>query len=129
MEEESKDKNIKILLLEDENALAQLYLKKLVGAGFEVRLFEEADDLLASLGDYKPDLAFLDHALHGENKSGLDVIPALKEANPNMTIVMLSNYSEFQMEKEAKEAGAADYLLKINTPPSALVNYAEKLNA
>jgi len=129
MEEESKDtKNFKILLLEDEDALAQLYMRKLTQAGYEVRLFEKADQLLKEIGDYKADLAFLDHALHGENKSGLDVIPALKEVNPEMTIVMLSNYSEFQMEKQAKEAGASDYLLKINTPPSALVSYADKLS-
>lgn len=130
MPEGRKPKNtVKILLLEDEDVLANLYLKKLEDAGFDVRLYEETDKLLEELGSFNPDIAFLDHALHGENKSGLDVIPALRKQNPKMKIVMLSNYSEFQMEQVARKAGASDYLLKINTPPGILVKHAEKLSA
>jgi len=117
----------KIFLLEDEQALASLYMSKLADAGFEVKLFDEVDKLIEASKSFKADVAFLDQSLHGAKKSGLDVIPSLKECNPKMQIVILSNYSEFQMEKAAKKAGADDYLLKINTSPNALVDYVKKL--
>lgn len=119
--------NKKVVLLEDEATLANLYMSKLKEAGFEVMLFEGVDELIRGIDNFKADVAFLDHALHGAEKSGLDVIPALKKSNPKMKVAMLSNYSEFQMEQKAKEAGADDYLLKINTSPATLVSYAEEL--
>ena len=117
----------RIILLEDEDALAILYQKKLLNEGYDVRLYKTTDELLESFKDFNPDLALLDHALHGEKKSGLDIIPILKKQNPSIIIVMLSNYSKFQMEKDARKAGAHDYLLKINTSPAFLVGYVKNL--
>ena len=128
MKEGSKDIiGIKILLLEDEIVLADLYSKKLTEAGFQVRVHANVDGLLEQFEDFDPDVAFLDYSLRGDDKSGIDIIPILKKKKPAILIVMLSNYSEFQMEKRAKEAGAVDYLLKINTPPALLVEYTKKL--
>lgn len=117
----------KIIFLEDEVTLARLYTDKLKKADFEVISYTDVNTLIKNLDTLEVDIAFLDYSLHGESMSGADVIPVIKEKHPNIKIIMLSNYSEFQMEKEAKEAGADDYLLKINTPPAALVAYAEKL--
>lgn len=117
----------KVVFLEDEKTLANLYMSKLKEAGFTVELFETAEDLMEKCDSVQPDVAFLDQALHGAKKSGLAVIPSLRKCNPEMKIIVLSNYSEFQMEKEAKKAGADDYLLKLDTPPSALVEYLKKL--
>ncbi len=117
----------KVIFLEDEKALSKLYVSKLKEAGFKVTLFESAEDLIEKCESIKPDAAILDQALHGAEKSGLDAIPKLRECNPDMKIVIFSNYSEFQMKSEAKKAGADDYLLKLETPPPALVNYLKKL--
>ena len=116
-----------VVFLEDEKALATLYMGKLKDEGFKVQLFEVAEELIEKCDAIKPDAAFLDQALHGAAKSGLDVIPALRKCNPDMKIIVLSNYSEFQMKQEAKKAGADDYLLKIDTPPAKLVEYLKKL--
>lgn len=117
----------RIVILEDEAAIARLYADKLTEAGFEVKLFEEPEGLLAICDSFKPEVAFIDHTLHGAKQTGISVIPALKKCTPGVIVVMLSNYSAFQMEKEAKKAGASDYLLKIDTPPSLLVTYVKKL--
>lgn len=123
----SEERKHKVILLEDEETLGRLYHKTMMAAGFDVKLYTDTTKLLKDLSKFVPDIAFLDHALHGESKSGLEVIPELRKRNPKMKIVILSNYSEFQMEQAAKKAGADDYLLKINTPPPALAKYAEKL--
>ena len=117
----------KIIFLEDEKTLARLYTDKLEQAGFEVISYTDINTLIKDLDTLEADIAFLDYSLHGETMSGADIIPLVRESHLEIKIVMLSNYSEFQMEKEAKEAGADDYLLKINTPPAALVAYAKKL--
>jgi len=119
----------KILFLEDEVALANLYYKKLSEAGHQVRLYRESRELLDSYKAFKADVAFLDNTLKGEVKSGMDLIPVLKKYNPTIKIAMLSNHSEFQMEAAARKAGADDYLLKINMSPRQLVDYVDKLFA
>ena len=92
-----------------------------------VKLFERAEDLIEKCDAIKPDLAFLDQALHGAARSGFDTIPALRKCNKDMKIIILSNYSEFQMREQAKRAGADDYLLKLDTPPAKLIEYIKKL--
>jgi len=113
----------KIIFLEDDQNLAKLYVGKLRNAGYQVELCESTDELLKTIADFKPDLAFLDHALHGEGKSGFDVIEPLKKGNPDIKVIMLSNYSDFQMREATLQQGAIDYLVKLNTSPSDLVNY------
>lgn len=119
----------KILLLEDELALAKLYYKKLAEAGHDVKLCTETKELLDEYEDFKADAAFLDNTIRGERTSGMDLIPILKRSNPKIKIAMLSNHSEFHMEKAAREAGAQDYILKINMSPTQLVTYVDKLFA
>jgi DNA-binding NtrC family response regulator len=116
-----------VIVLEDEEAIGKLYKKKLEEAGFTVKYYQVADKLNKDVKKIKADLAFLDMAIQDGDMSGLDMITVLKEVNPDIKVAMLSNYSEFQMEDEAKKAGADDYLLKINTPPSALAEYASRL--
>ena len=116
----------RIIFLEDDTILAGFYTKKLVSAGYEVKLCENTEDFLKAITTFKPDLAFLDHALRGENQSGFEMIPPLKAANPDVKVVMLSNYSKFQMEETTKDSGAMDYLVKLETSPSDLVQHAKK---
>lgn len=117
----------KIILLEDEIALANLYYKKLSEAGHEVKLCTEIQELIDSCESFQADAAFLDNTLHGEERSGMDLIPLLKQTNPMIKIAMLSNYSEFQLKTAALKAGANAYLLKINTSPNQLVAYVDQL--
>ncbi len=127
MEQNKSRAPIRVLFLEDEDVLATLYCKKLEEAGYLVKLCRDAEGLIDSHEAFEPDVAFLDHALHGKNQSGMEMIPILKKAKPDVKIVMLSNYSAFQMEQDARKAGAIDYLLKINISPNELVNYTNKL--
>ena len=117
----------KIILLEDEEILGGIYKKNLEAAGYDViwvRTTEETEKVAKS---FKADVALLDHGISGEDKTGIDTIASLKKDLPNLKIVILSNYSQFQLEQKANKAGAVDYLIKIDTPPDVLVNYVNKL--
>ncbi len=116
-----------ILILEDEPILANIYKKNLEAAGFNVKCAVSVDEASKLLSKFKPDLALLDHGIRGEEEAGLDFIPRIKKVLPGVKIVMLSNYSNQQIQEDAKQAGVDDYLIKLNTPPKVLVEYVKKL--
>lgn len=117
----------KILIIEDETILAKLYKKKLEENGFEVKWISRLNVLEKTLLELKPQIVLLDNSLHGEDKSGLDFIPKIQKISPEAKIIMLSNYSDFHLKETALTKGAYDYFVKIDTPPSSIANYLQKL--
>lgn len=117
----------KILILEDEPVLANIYKKNLEASGYIVECAESVELAIKLLDKYEPDLALVDHGIRGEEEAGLDFVPKLRKLLPNAKIIMLSNYNHHNIQAEAKEAGVDDYLIKLNTPPKVLVEYVTKL--
>ncbi len=116
----------RILILEDEATLAQMYADKLIEAGFEVKIFHKTDGLKEECENFKPDIAFVDYTLEGSSDSGTAAIPLVRKCNQEMKVVMLTNYSTSELKKGKKSAEADDFLLKINTPPDVLVAYVKQ---
>ena len=117
----------KIFLLEDEPVLLELYCKSFIAAGYHVISASSLKEAKIKLSDARPDIAFIDHGIKHEEKSGINVIKDLKELNPQIQIVMLTNYSHQELKNECRDAGANDFLIKINNPPKALLTYTQKL--
>ena len=116
----------KIFLLEDESLLGQIYKKKLE-TFFEVKWVTSLDHLIDEATSYFPDLIILDHGIRGEKKTGSDFILDLKKHLPKAKIVILSNYSQFELEEKALRMGAEKYLLKIDTSPQVLLDVCKEL--
>ncbi len=117
----------KILILEDEEILLNLYSKKLEGAGYIVEKAINVLDARKLIENNKFDLALIDHGLRGQEESGLSFVPQLKHKNPNVKAVILTNFSGNDFEKEARKAGADDLIIKLNMPPSQLPDYLKRL--
>jgi len=117
----------KVVILEDELILAKLYQKKLTSAGYDVQTVENVDSAINVVKEYKPDLILVDHGIRGKDKSGLDFIVEVKKISPDVVAVMLTNYSHNKLKDEVTKAGAADFLIKLNTSPQILVEYVDKL--
>ena len=111
----------KVLLLEDEEKLAQFYTKELEENDYEVVVVTHTDALVEKIKTYTPDIVLLDHGLHDDEKTGLDLLPEVRKTLPNAQIFMLSNYSHFHLEKKVLQAGGQGYFVKTNTPPDLLV--------
>jgi DNA-binding response OmpR family regulator len=112
----------KILLVEDEKILSQMYLGKFREAGFEVILASSAEEGLELVKKEQPDLVVLDILLPREN--GLFF---LKERNKNpeivsVPVVAFSNYDDPQTKREAIRLGVKDYLIKTNYTPRQTVD-------
>lgn len=118
-----------ILILEDEDVIGEIYEKKLKSAGYNALWVRTTSEAEKKANREKYDVFILDHGLVDDDRSGLELIPILTKTNPEAKIIMLTNFSDFQLEKKAKEAGASDYLLKIDTTPKVLIEYVKKLVA
>lgn len=102
----------RILFVEDDDALAGVYLVRLQGEGFDVKRVANGEEALAAIVSFKPDLILLDIMM--PKISGFDVLDIIKntpEAS-NIKIVVLTALSQESDKKRAKELGADDYLVK-----------------
>ncbi len=116
----------KILIIEDERVLAEIYKEKLSGAGFEVSLALDAEGGFKAAKKEKPDLILLDVLLPGEN--GISFLSRLKK-DPEISsipVIVFSNYDDPKTKRKAFTLGAKSYLIKTNYTPSQLVDIIKK---
>jgi DNA-binding response OmpR family regulator len=102
----------RILLVEDDDALANVYLTRLQAEGFETRRVANGEDALAEALTYKPDLVVLDVMM--PKVSGFDVLDILRNTpeTANLKVIMLTALSQESDKERADSLGADDYLVK-----------------
>jgi len=118
----------KILIVEDEKILAEMYRDKFTQAGFEVILADSAEEGLKVTKKEMPDLILLDILLPREN--GIGFLKRLRK-DPKLSsipVVAFSNYDDPETKKEAYELGAKDYLIKTSYTPKEIIEKVKKLS-
>ena len=102
----------KILLVEDDMALAAVYRSRLEIEGFDVREVHNGEDALSATVEYRPDLILLDVMM--PKISGFDVLDILRNTpeTANVRIVMLTALSQPKDKERAESLGVDDYLVK-----------------
>jgi DNA-binding response OmpR family regulator len=101
-----------ILLVEDDDALANVYVTRLQAEGFDIRRVANGEDALAAALTYKPDLILLDVMM--PKVSGFDVLDILRNTpeTANLKIIMLTALSQESDKERAQSLGVDDYLVK-----------------
>ncbi|MDO9093951.1 MAG: phosphate regulon transcriptional regulator PhoB [Rubrivivax sp.] len=101
-----------ILVVEDENAIAELIAINLRHAGFEVRLAADASSAQAAVDRELPDLVLLDWMLPGQ--SGVELARRWRAASRTreLPLIMLTARAEEADKITGLDAGADDYLSK-----------------
>jgi two-component system phosphate regulon response regulator PhoB len=102
----------KLLLVEDDDALAAVYVSRLQAEGFNVQRVPNGEDALASALDFRPDLILLDAMM--PKVSGFDVLDILRNTpeTTNIHIIMLTALSQESDIQRAKALGVDEYLVK-----------------
>lgn len=102
----------KILLVEDDDALANVYQTRLAAEGFDLKRVPNGEDALAAALEYKPDLILLDVMM--PKVSGFDVLDILRNTpqTANMKVIMLTALSQDSDRERAESLGVDDYLVK-----------------
>lgn len=100
------------MLVEDDQALASVYVTRLQSEGFDVRHVSDGEEALAAAKTYHPDMVVLDVMM--PKVSGFDVLDILRNTpeTANLKIIMLTALSQQSDEDRAKSLGADDYLVK-----------------
>ncbi len=114
----------KILIVEDNSSIQEIYTTTLTAAGFEVVSALDGKEALEKAQSFKPDLIFLDVMIPG--LSGFDVLKVLR-ADPTyncqkIKIVMLTNLSQDSQMAPDLEKLTDGYVVKANIDASELVN-------
>lgn len=106
------DAKKRILLVEDDQALAKVYISRLELEGFEVKHVLNGEDALSAALAFKPDLTVLDAMM--PKISGFDVLDILRNTpeTMNMRVIMLTALSQAKDKEMAEKLGADDYLVK-----------------
>lgn len=107
-----KSKGHKILLVEDDDALANVYTTRLEVEGFVLRRVANGEEALAAAIEFHPELVLLDVMM--PKVSGFEVLDILRNTpqTANLKIIMLSALSQESDRKRAESMGADDYLVK-----------------
>lgn len=113
---------MKILLVDDDSFLREMYAMKFIEGGNEVDAADGAPAVLAKLQQGKSyDLILMDMVMPGT--SGVDLLKMIRAEFPEQTAccIFLSNQGQEEDIREATEAGAAGYIIKAESIPSEVV--------
>ena len=112
----------KILFVEDEKVLMEMYKEKFTEAGYKVVSVFSAEEGLGSVRKEKPDLIMLDILLPRTN--GIAFLRKIK-ADPELAkipVIVFSNFDDPQAKKEALSLGVLAYLIKTNYTPQQVID-------
>ncbi len=112
-------KNYKILLLDDDRLLLNMYEKKFSAYGHEVLATLSSSEALSKLREgYNPDILILDVVM--PHPDGVEVLKIIREEKlaDSATVVMLTNQGASQDIEKAKQYGIDGYIIKAALIPS-----------
>ena len=109
----------KILLVEDEKLLREMYANKFKKEGIEVLKAKDANEAFSILKTITPDLVLLDVLMPRE--SGIEALKRIKEVYKNLKVVVFSNLDDPNAKKKVKALKGEDYLIKTNFTPQELI--------
>ncbi len=113
----------RILLVEDEDMIREMYQLALTQAGFEVEVLSDGQVAVEKLtADPNFDIILLDVMLPGLD--GINVLKALHEKQlpaAQIPVFLLTNLALEDLVKEAMEIGAKKYLVKSNILPQQII--------
>jgi DNA-binding response OmpR family regulator len=111
---------VRVLFIEDDPTVAQMYKLKLELDGYQVTMAKDGEEGLQLTSEVKPDIIFLDIRL--PKMDGFAVLEGLRanEETRQIPVVILSNYGERELVERGLKLGALEYLIKSQTTPANL---------
>ena len=116
----------KILLIEDEEMLANMYEVKFKNEGYDLVKALDGAEGLEKAKTFKPNFILLDVIM--PKMDGFSVLKALKEdpETKDIPVMLLTNLGQDEDIEKGKELGSVGYLVKANITPSEVVAEVKK---
>ncbi len=100
----------RILVADDEEIVIQSCLRVLSGGGFQVDAARDGLEALKAIDENGYDVLILDIKMPKMN--GMEVLQRVKEAHPDIDVIMITGLHEIETAVQAMKLGAFDYLPK-----------------
>lgn len=115
-------RQIKILVVEDDVTVADIYSLALTRAGYDVALAADGVECLEMAASAPPDFIFLD--IRMPRMDGIEALRLLAERFDldALPVIMLSNFDDPALVKACEDLGAKDYVIKAGLNPADLPN-------
>ncbi len=124
---ETATKKVKVLLVEDEKMLADMYTTKFTMEGFDAQKAYDGQAGVEAAKQFMPDIVLLDVIM--PKVDGFAALKMLKEdpTTKNIPVVLLTNLGQDEDVKKGKQLGAVDYFVKANHTPAEVVAKARQV--
>ena len=121
-----KEKKIKVLIIEDEKEVSELYKLKLTIDDYDVITATSGQEGLKKAFKDSPDLIFLDIKM--PKMDGFEVLKRLRENSKTKKtpVVILSNFDEEDMVEKGLMLGADEYLIKSQFTPEEISSKVQR---
>lgn len=123
------DHKYKILIVDDDTFLLNMYSLKFSKDEFEVAAVQNGADALQKIeGGYEPEIVLLDIIMPGMD--GLEMLRTMREKNlaPKASVIMLTNQSDTADIDAAKKLGVQGYIVKATTIPSEVIKQVKAIH-
>jgi len=112
----------KIIIIEDDYAIAAMYGFKLRASGYQIATAYNGTDGLALAGSFLPDLILLDLMMPEMN--GDELLQKLRETDwgANMRVIILTNLSKDEAPHGLRLLNVDRYIVKAHHTPSQVVD-------
>lgn len=105
-----KHKNIKVLLVDDEEAFVDTLANRLKMRDLKVETVYNGEQALSAVESKEPDVMILDLKMPGLH--GMEVLRKIRKTYPNIQVIVLTGHGTEKDEEEAKRLGGFDFLKK-----------------
>ena len=118
--------DVKVLLIEDDEAASEMYRLRLAADGYSVVIARDGEEGLVMAEKEQPDLIYLDLRL--PKLDGFQVLERLREipGTAAIPVVILTNYGEPELRERGLKLGALEFLVKADTTPANLSQGVER---
>jgi DNA-binding response OmpR family regulator len=127
--EQAKPNGLKILCIEDEHFISELYARALRQVGYDVTTMLSGVDGLRAAMSNEYDIILLDLMIPGI--TGFEVLRKLREDAPDLKskIIITTNLDQEDQDREEIESKADGYLIKAEFTPRQLVQIINDIAA
>lgn len=121
------ENKLKVLLVEDESMIVDMYKMRLEGDGFEVLVTDKGSEAIEMAKKDKPDIILLDVIL--PETDGFSILQNLKSDSKtkNIPVMMLTNLGQESDKEKGGQLGAVEYFIKSQHTPADVLSAVKRI--
>ena len=120
------DDTIRVLFVEEDPAVAEMYKLKLELDGYQVTIVSGRQQLIDTSASVRPDLVYLD--IRRREQDGIEMLHALRDGEPtkDVPVIILSDRRPEEMVSRGFTANVMDYVVRANVALTSLTDNVEE---